>query len=84
LNHIEATQLIYVLLLESSDECQNKKRLCIGVQLTLVRPDNSWPHCGANNSELSSLPIMLNEPFTFDYKRKCGVELEFRPRPKSS
>jgi hypothetical protein len=51
---------------------------------TRIPADNSWPHCGANNSELSSLPIMLNEPFTFDYKRKCGVELEFRPRPKSS
>ena len=46
--------------------------------------DNTCPQCGANNSELTSFPIVSNESFTFDYNSKRGVELEFRPRPKHS
>jgi hypothetical protein len=51
---------------------------------TRIPLDNTCPHCGTNNSELSSFPIMSNEAFPFDYKCKRGVELEFRPRPKRS
>jgi len=46
--------------------------------------DNTCPQCGANNSELTSFPIVSNESFIFDYNSKRGVELEFRPRPKHS
>jgi hypothetical protein len=28
---------------------------------------------------MSSFPILPNEAFTFNYKNKRGVELEFRP-----
>lgn len=38
--------------------------------------------CGTNNNELSSLPIMPNESFTFSYDAKRGLEIEFKPRPK--
>jgi hypothetical protein len=31
------------------------------------------------NTEMSSFPILPNEVFTFNYKNKHGVELEFRP-----
>jgi hypothetical protein len=34
----------------------------------------------ANNNELTSLPIMSNESFTFNYDSKRGVELEFKSR----
>lgn len=44
--------------------------------------DNTCPQCGANNSELTSFPIMSNEAFTFDHNPKRGIELEFRPRRK--
>ena len=44
--------------------------------------DNTCPQCGANDSELSSLPILSNEAFTFDHNDKRGVELEFKPRRK--
>ena len=47
-----------------------------------ISVDNICPQCGANNSELTSFPIMPNESFTFDYNSKHEVELEFRPRPK--
>ena len=46
--------------------------------------DNTCPQCGANNSELTSFPIVSNESFTFDYNDKRVLELEFRPRPKRS
>ena len=54
------------------------------VDKSRISADNTCPQCGANNSELSSLPIMSNEAFTFDYNGKRGVELEFRPRSKRS
>src|SRR5919197_4113875 len=46
--------------------------------------DNICPRCNANNNELTSLSIMSNESFTFDHTPKRGVELEFKPRRKSS
>jgi hypothetical protein len=51
---------------------------------TRMPVDNTCPQCGANNSELTSFPIVSNESFTFDYNDKRGLELEFRPRPKRS
>jgi hypothetical protein len=33
-----------------------------------------------HNRELSSIPIRLNESFTFNYNAKRGVELEFKPK----
>jgi hypothetical protein len=51
---------------------------------TKMPEDNTCPQCGANNSELTSFPIVSNEAFTFDYNGKRGVELEIRPRPKRS
>ena len=41
--------------------------------------DNKCPHCDAVDS-LSSLPIMVNESFTFNYTVKRGIELEFKKR----
>jgi len=41
--------------------------------------DTKCPHCDANGS-LSSLPIMTNESFTFNYTVKRGIELEFKKR----
>jgi len=68
-----STQLIFVLC----DKCywcatffDNRK----------VPMDNNCPQCNANSSELSSLPIMPNESFTFGYNNKRGVEMEFSPR----
>jgi len=43
---------------------------------------NRCPQCNANNNELTSLPIMSNESFAFDYNDKRGVELEFKHRQK--
>jgi hypothetical protein len=52
---------------------------------TRIPIDNNCPQCSANNNnELTSLPIMSNESFTFDYNDKPGVELEFKPRHKDS
>lgn len=42
--------------------------------------NNICPQCNTNNNELSSMPIMSNESFTFDYSDKRGVELEFKSR----
>lgn len=42
--------------------------------------DNKCPHCNTNNNELSNMPIMHNESFTFCYDDKRGVELEFNRR----
>ncbi|HYZ49675.1 MAG TPA: hypothetical protein VE593_02220 [Nitrososphaeraceae archaeon] len=42
--------------------------------------ENRCPICGANNNELSSLPIMSNESFAFSYDVKRGLEIEFKPR----
>ena len=39
--------------------------------------DNNNCNC---NRELSSIPIMPNESFTFNCNAKRGVELEFKPR----
>ena len=47
-----------------------------------IPAENTCLQCGANNSELSSLPIMSNEAFTFDHNPKRGIELEFKPRRK--
>jgi hypothetical protein len=44
--------------------------------------ENRCPQCNANNNELTSLPIMSNESFAFDYNDKRGVELEFKHRQK--
>jgi hypothetical protein len=52
------------------------------VDKTRIPIDNICPECGANNNELSSLPIASNESFTFDYNNKRGVEMEFKPRRK--
>jgi hypothetical protein len=41
--------------------------------------DNKCSRCDTNN-ELSSLPIMTDESFTFGYDDKRGVELEFNRR----
>ena len=46
--------------------------------------ENKCQQCNANNNELTSFPIMSNESFTFDYKGKRGVELEFKPRLKGA
>ena len=46
--------------------------------------DNTCPQCGANNSELTSFPIMPNEAFTFDYNDRHGVELGFKTRRKGN
>ena len=51
---------------------------------TRIPVDNICPQCGANNSELTSFPIMPNESFTFGYNDKRGIELEFKPRRKRS
>ena len=51
---------------------------------TRIPADNNCPQCNANNSELTSFPIMSNESFSFDYNDKRGVELEFKPRRKDS
>jgi hypothetical protein len=42
--------------------------------------DNKCPQCNTNNNELSSMPIMHNESFTFGYDDKRGVELGFNRR----
>ena len=47
---------------------------------TSIPMDNICPQCNANNNELSSMPIMQNESFTFDHDVKRGIELEFKPR----
>lgn len=47
---------------------------------TRIPKNNICPQCDTNNDELSSMPIMHNESFTFDYNDKRGVELEFKPR----
>ena len=49
---------------------------------TRIPAENKCPQCNANNDELTSLPIMSNESFTFDYNDKRGVELGFKPRSK--
>jgi predicted Zn-ribbon and HTH transcriptional regulator len=51
---------------------------------TKIPRENKCPQCKANNNELSSFPIMPNESFTYNYNDKRGVELEFKPRRKSS
>ena len=47
-----------------------------------VPRENRCPQCNANNNELTSLPIMSNESFAFDYNDKRGVELEFMHRQR--
>ena len=47
---------------------------------TRVSAENICPQCNANNSGLTSFPIMLNESFIFNHNNKRGVELEFKPR----
>ena len=47
---------------------------------TRLPHDNKCPLCGANNNELSSLPIEPNESFAFSYDIKRGLEIEFKPR----
>ncbi|HYZ50120.1 MAG TPA: hypothetical protein VE593_04475 [Nitrososphaeraceae archaeon] len=42
--------------------------------------DNNCPQCNANSSQLTSLPIMSNESYTFDYNGSRGVEMEFKLR----
>ena len=49
-----------------------------------ISGENRCPQCDANSNELTSFPIMSNESFTFDHTPKRGVELEFKPRRKSS
>jgi len=45
-----------------------------------MRPiNNNCPQC-SNGIELSILPIMSNESFTFDYNERRGVELQFGSR----
>ena len=44
--------------------------------------DNICPEYRANNSELTSFPIMSNESFTYNYNDRCGIEFEFKPRRK--
>jgi hypothetical protein len=41
--------------------------------------DKKCPRCDAVDS-LSSIPIMTNESFTFNYTEKRGIELEFNKR----
>ena len=50
---------------------------------TRIPGENRCPQCSANNSELTSFPIMSNESFTFDHNDKRGVELEFKHRQKA-
>ena len=47
-----------------------------------ITMENRCPQCRANNTELSSFPILPNESFTFNYDGKRGVELKFNPRLK--
>jgi hypothetical protein len=51
---------------------------------TRIPINNTCPRCNANNSELTSFPIIPNESFTFDHNPKRGVELEFKSRRKNS
>ena len=41
--------------------------------------DKKCPRCDAVDS-LTSIPIMTNESFTFNYTEKRGIELEFNNR----
>jgi len=41
-------------------------------------PDDRCPICG--NTSISTLPILPNEEFTFEYNEKRGIELEFGSR----
>jgi hypothetical protein len=55
----------------------------VGLQLILIRIGYLMRidvRYGANNNELSSLPIMSNESFAFSYDVKRGLEIEFKPR----
>jgi hypothetical protein len=45
-----------------------------------IQGENRCPQCNANNNELTSLPVMPNESFAFDYNDKRGIELEFKLR----
>jgi len=36
--------------------------------------------CNANSNQLTRLPIVPNESFTFGYNEKRGVEMEFKHR----
>ena len=51
---------------------------------TRIPRENKCPQCNANNNELTSFPIMPNESITFIYNDKRGLELQFKPRRKSS
>ncbi|MGB0027460.1 MAG: hypothetical protein WBP64_11520 [Nitrososphaeraceae archaeon] len=51
---------------------------------TRIPADNNCPQCNANNNELSSLPILTNKSFTFDYNDELRIELEFMPRLKDN
>jgi hypothetical protein len=51
---------------------------------TRIPSDNICPHCGANDNELTSFPILSNESFTVKYNKKRGIEFEFKPRSKRS
>src|SRR5919199_5750902 len=42
--------------------------------------DNICPQCNANSNQLTRFPIASNESFSFNYKDKRGVELEFKHR----
>jgi hypothetical protein len=52
------------------------------IDKTRIPIHNVCPQCGSDNSELTCLPIMSNESFTFDHNPKRGIELEFKPRRK--
>ena len=41
---------------------------------TRIPGENRCPQCSANNSELTSFPIVSNVLFTFDHNDKCEVE----------
>ena len=45
-----------------------------------IPSDNICPQCNANSNQLTSLPIAINESFTFNYNDKRGVEMEFKHR----
>lgn len=47
---------------------------------TRIPMNNNCPQCNANSNQLTSLPIMPNESYTFDYNNKRGVEMEFKIR----
>ena len=72
-DHIKSSPTIFIL-------CDSCYWCATYVDNNRIPRENRCPQCNANNNELTSLPIMSNESFVFDYNDKRGVELEFKAR----